>query len=469
MTVQVSSRAVLAELAGSFTGEVLTQSDPGYDDARTIWNADVTRRPALILRCRRTEDVVTAVRFARRHGFEVSVRGGGHNIAGTALCHGGVMIDLSLMRHVQVDAGRRRAVAEPGATWFDMDTATQRAGLATPGGVVSSTGVAGLTLGGGFGWLSRRFGWACDNLEAVELVTAAGLRVRADETENSELFWGIRGGGGNFGVVTSFRFRLHPVTHVYAGFLVYEMDRAAEVLRYCRDLMNTAPDALCFVISLGPPPQHDRLPLAMIGKRVLRVSFCHSGPIDEARTTIARFATRHRPRMAQYSTVSYGEVQKMLDRGARFGLAHYSKSHFLPDLPDEAIETMIHHVQRAISPMSRAVLHTCGGMPSRLPEDATAFGHRGARYNLQIDATWQPGDDRTGELAWARDFGVAMQPFGSGGVYVNFLSDHDDPAGVLAAYQGDRLLRLRRLKSRYDPDNFFRHNQNISPLPVDER
>ncbi|WP_433616675.1 FAD-binding oxidoreductase [Dactylosporangium sp. CA-139114] len=465
MTLEVPVHA-MADLTRSFTGEVLSASDPGYEAARTIWNADVMRRPALILRCRNAGDVVGALAFARRRGLEVSVRGGGHNIAGTALCDDGVMIDLSLMRGVDVDAARRRAVAAPGATWLDLDGATQLAGLATPGGVVSSTGVAGLTLGGGFGWLSRRFGWACDNLESVELVTADGERIRADEAENPDLFWGIRGGGGNFGVVTSFTYRLHPVSHVYAGFLVYDLARAAAVLRHCHEVMDTAPDTFCMVISIGPPPQQLAWPA---GTRVLRVGFCHSGPTEHARLAIEAFTSVHRPEAARYSTIRYGELQTMLDGGARFGLAHYSKSHFLPDLSDEAIETMVEHARRAVSARSRVVLHTCGGMPSRLPADATAFGHRDARYNLQIDATWQPGEDRAREVAWARAFGAAMRPFSNGGVYVNFLSERDDPAGVLAAYQGDRLMRLRRLKTAYDPENIFRHNQNIPPLTADER
>ncbi|GAB1690776.1 FAD-binding oxidoreductase [Krasilnikovia sp. M28-CT-15] len=459
-----SANAAAAALVENFRGPVLLPGDPTYEIAREIWNADINRHPGVIARCTQVADVVEAVRVAGQYGLEVSVRGGGHNIAGTALCDGGMMIDMSLLKHVRVDPIGRQATASPGLTWGELDSASQSVGLATPGGVVSTTGIAGLTLGGGFGWLSRRHGWSCDNLLSIEMVTATGEVIRADSDENGELFWGARGGGGNFGIVTSFVFQLHPVNGVYAGFLLYELERASEVLRHCRDLMHDAADEFCLVIGIGNAPPVAGLPADLRTARVLRIGFCHSGPIDDGRSAVDSITRAHQPVFAQFGPMAYRELQTMLDAGARFGLAHYSKSHFLAELSDEAIDTLVQHARQPQSPRSRVVLHTCGGAASRRSEDATAFGHRDALYNLQIDATWEPTEDGSADVAWAKEFGAAMQPFSNGGTYVNFLSDAADRTGVQAAYRGGKYRRLQELKTLLDPGNFFHHNQNVPPL-----
>lgn len=450
-------------LSERLDGTVLLPDHPRYESVREIWNAAITKRPGLIARCRGAADVAVAVRVAQEAGLEVSVRGGGHNAAGTALCEGGLMIDLTHLASLTVDTDRRVATAGTGLTWGQFDQGTQVYGLATPGGIVSTTGIAGLTLGGGFGWLSRRHGWTCDNVLSARLVTATGEHVVADERENPDLFWGVRGGGGNFGVVTSVTYRVHEVRGVYAGFLVYELTDAARVLRLCREVMRQASDRACLVIGIGPAPAVSTLPTALRGRRVLRVALCFDGSTEEGSAFAAPFRRHCGPRFEQLGPMSYTSLQTMLDAGGARGFGHYTKSHFLSDLDDDAVDTLVECARTATSPRSRVVLHSCGGRSSRPDHPDTAFGHRDAAFNLQVDATWEPGADPAPHVAWVRSVWTAMRQFSSGGVYVNFLGADDGPAGLRLAYDPARFRRLRALKSRFDPDNFFHNNQNIPP------
>ena len=450
-------------LRGGFRGELVLPDDPRYERVREIWNAAITRRPALIARCRDAGDVASAVRVARELGLDFSVRGGGHNIAGTSLTDGGVTVDMSLMDGVSISPQTGAARVQLGLTWGQLDRATHPAGLATPGGIVSGTGVAGLALGGGFGWLSRRYGWTCDNIRSAELVGHDGTLVRADEQTNSELFWALRGGGGNFGVVTALTLQLHPVRHVYAGYLVYPLTDAPAMLAFCQQVMAEADDAACLVMGIGPPPDSPDLPAGLSGARVFRVGLCHSGSADAGERLAQTFVSYRRPAFAKLAVMPYPQLQSMLDAGGVRGLGHYAKSHFLRPLDEAAIGTLVDQAVRAPAARCRVVLHTCGGQPSRPGHPDTAFGHRDAAYNLQIDATWALTQDPASHVEWARQMWSAMLPFTDGGVYVNFLGADADSADLVRAYGPRRLARLQAVKARYDPENFFRSNQNIRP------
>jgi len=446
-----------------FRGELVLPDDPGYERVREIWNAAITRRPALIARCRDAGDVAAAVRVAREVGLDFSVRGGGHNIAGTSLTDGGLTVDMSLMDRVEMDQDTGTARVQLGLTWGQLDRATHPAGLATPGGIVSGTGVAGLALGGGFGWLSRRYGWTCDNIRSAELVGYDGALLRADPQTDSELFWALRGGGGNFGVVTSLTLQLHPVRHVYAGYLVYPLADAPAMLAHCQQVMAEADDAACLVIGIGPPPDSPDLPAGLAGTRVFRIGLCHSGSAEAGERLARVLAGHRRPAFSKLSMMPYPVLQAMLDAGGVRGLGHYAKSHFLRPLDAAAIDTLLEQAGRAPAARCRVVLHTCGGQPSRPGHPDTAFGHREAAYNLQIDATWGLAEDPAGYIAWARQMWSAMLPFSDGGVYVNFLGPDADSRDLVRAYGLDRLHRLQAVKAAYDPENFFRSNQNIRP------
>lgn len=453
-----AAAAAAAELHHTFHGRVLRPGDPDFAEAREIWNAAITKQPALIAQCHDRADVAAAVRAARGSGLEIAVRAGGHNIAGTALTDGGMVVDVSPIKTYSLDAAAGTVTAGAGMTWGELDTATQTVGGATPGGIVSSTGLAGLALGGGFGWLSRRYGWTCDNIESARVVTCDGETAVASAEENPELFWALRGGGGNFGVVTDLTLSMHPVRQVFGGSLVFALTDATGVLGRCDEIMAAAPDSQCLVIGIGPPPAA----AAAAGSRVLRVSVCDSGSERSGRELTAALTARHRPLFDLTRVLDYRELQTMLDAGGVRGLGHYAKSLFLDGLGPAAVDVLLGHAERA-SPRSRIVLHSCGGRPSRPGHPDTAFGHRDARYNLQIDSTWEIGADPEPHIRWARTLYEAMTPFGSGGVYVNFLGADADPAGIRAAYGEGRLRRLSQAKARYDPDNTFHVNQNIRP------
>ncbi|HET9488573.1 MAG TPA: FAD-binding oxidoreductase [Methylomirabilota bacterium] len=456
----VLREAAVAELKGRLRGRLLRAGDDGYDAARKIWNGMIDKRPALIARCAGAGDVITCVNFARDHDVVLAVRGGGHNVAGNAACDAGLMIDLSGMKSVHVNPGRRTARAEAGVTWGEFDHETQVFGLATTGGQVSTTGVAGLTLGGGWGWLARKYGLASDNLMSVDIVTADGQLRTASDSENADLFWGVRGGGGNFGVVTSFEYRLHPVGPVVGGFVFYPFAIAREVLQRYRELTHTAPDELAVDAALLTLPD---------GAKVAGIAACYCGPVAEGECLLAPLKKLGTPVVDQLGPTSYTAVQTMLDASYPSGMQHYWKSSFLHDVGDNAIDTMIAHCTALASPLCHALLeYQLGGAVGRIDRDTTAFAARDAQHAfVALGLCTDPAEAKRC-TQWARDFWEAMQPFSTGGVYVNYLGREGDEGAerVRAAYGADKYQRLLALKEKYDPTNLFRLNQNIKPTVV---
>ena len=452
MTSNTLPDAATTTFSARLTGTVIRRGDAGYDDARKVWNGMVDRSPALIARCSSTADVVAAVNFAREHGLLVAVRGGGHNAGGLGLCDDGLVIDLSAMRGVSVDTARRLARVQGGARWREFDAATHAHGLATTGGLISTTGVGGLTLGGGLGWLMRSYGLAADNVVGVEIVTADGQVRRADATENPDLFWGVRGGGGNFGVVTSFEFKLHPVSTVYGGMLVYPAARAPEVLRHYRDLAASAADELTVFAALMTSP--DGIP-------IVAVLSCYNGRAAKGEAAIRPLRDLG-PVADQVTEMPYPAIQSMLDDGFPPGLQVYWRSDFLSGLPDEAIDTLCDRFAAVTSPLSALLIEQFGGAVSRIPADETPFAHRGALFNFAVIARWTDPSTASTHIDWARRSSEAAQPFASGGVYVNYLGAEGTDR-IRAAYGSAKYERLVAVKRKYDPTNLFRVNQNIRP------
>ena len=457
----VLREAALKEFKASLRGALIVPEDDGYDDARTVWNGMIDKRPGLIVGCAGVADVISAVRFAREHELLVSVRGGGHNVAGSALCDGGMVIDLSRMRGVHVDPVQRTARAEPGVTLADLDHETQAFGFAVPAGIVSTTGIAGLTLGGGFGWLTRKHGLTCDNLLSADVVTADGQMVTASQEENADLFWGIRGGGGNFGIVTSFEYRMQAVgPTVLAGLVVHPMAKAPELLRFFRDFVADAPDELTAIPVLRLAPPAPFLPEHVHGKPIAAVFVCYSGPVEEGERVLRPLREFGPPLAEVIAPKPFTAHQAMLDPMQPPGRSYYWKSDDLPGLSDGAIDTVAANSEAITSPHTIVALFQLGGATSRVAEDATAYSHRSAEYALNCNASWVDGEPER-HILWARDFSSAMQPFSSG-VYVNFLGDEGEER-ARAAYGGEKYDRLVALKNRYDHTNFFRVNQNIKP------
>jgi hypothetical protein len=452
-TNTVLDGAIVQGFRASLRGNLLCPTDEGYEDARTIWNGMIDRRPALIVRCAGATDVITAVNFARDHSLLVSVRGGGHNVAGLAVCHGGLMIDLSRMKGIRVDPARRTARAEPGITWAEFDRETQAFGLATTGGFMSTTGIAGLTLGGGLGYLMRRFGLACDNLLSVDIVTADGQLRRASTTEHPDLFWGLRGGGGNFGIVTSFEYRLHPVgPTVLGGLLIHPIAAAKEALQFYREFTPTAPEELTIYTGFATSPE---------GHPVVASIVCYSGPLEQGEAVIGPLRKFGTPVADMVGPMSYMALQDLSREMFPPGRLNYWKSSFVYDLSDQAIETMIGQFAGVPSPFSQAALEQLGGAVSRIGKDETAFSERSAPYSLIIVSAWTDPAENDKNIRWTREFWEAMRPYESEAVYVNYL-DSDEQDRVRAVY-GETYERLVALKNTYDPTNLFRHNQNIKP------
>jgi FAD/FMN-containing dehydrogenase len=440
-------------LRTALRGELLTPDHAGYDGARRVWNGMVDRRPAAIAHCAETADVVAAVGFARAQGLPVAVRGGGHSAAGHAVADGALVVDLSPMNDVQVDPSARLARAGGGATWGWFDAATQAHGLATTGGAISTTGIGGLTLGGGLGYLMRSYGLACDNLAAAEVVTADGRVVEAGEGGDAEFLWGLRGGGGNFGVVTRFDFRLHRVGPVLGGMLVHPAERAPEVLRFYRDVTQRAPDALSLFVALLTSPE---------GMPIVALIPVYNGPIEDGERVLAPIRAFGPPLADQVAVMPYTAVQSMLDAGFPSGLPVYWRSHFLNGIGDDALDTIVAAFGRIGSPLSAVLIEHLGGAVGRVDRDSSAFDHRDAEYNLAIISRWPDPAMADGCIAWTRDLWDAMQPHARG-VYVNYLGVGDTPDRVRAAYGDAKYQRLAALKARYDPANVFRFNQNIPP------
>jgi FAD/FMN-containing dehydrogenase len=454
-SVELGERAV-QRFAKSLSGRLLLRGDDGYDDARTIWNRTIDRRPALIARCAGADDVVSAIRFAREHDLLVSVRGGGHNVTGHAVCEGGLMIDLSPMKEARVDPARRRLTAGPGLTWGELDGATQRHGLATTGGIISSTGVSGLTLGGGHGWLMRKHGLACDNLAAADLVTADGVRLTASADENPELFWGLRGGGGNFGIVTAFEFRLHPLGTILAGLLLHPLSRARDVLERYRDFAPRAPDELTVGILITT---------WFDGTPVIAIALCYSGAVEAGERVVQPLRRLGSPMLDTVRPMTYGELQTTFDATNPPG-AWYYKTGYLDGEhfgSDRFIDTVLDHCDfPAPSPLSRIFIEHLGGAMGRVPATDTAFVHRSAPFDLIVIAGGYRPEEAEGNIQWARGTSDAMRPFMSGAAYVNYLGPDATREAVQSAY-GPAYERLVALKDRYDPTNVFRLNQNIRP------
>jgi FAD/FMN-containing dehydrogenase len=449
-------------LRTSFRGALLHPGEEGYEEARRVWNGAIDRHPALIARCAGADDVVEAMRFARERELPVTVRGGGHAVAGHAVCDGGLMIDLSLMKAVEVDPEARTARAAGGLLWRELDAATQQHGLATTGGIISHTGIGGLTLGGGFGHLMRRHGLTVDNLLAVELVTADGERLRVDAASEPELFWGLRGGGGNFGVATAFEYRLHPVGPlVLGGPMFWGLDDAPAVLRVLRELAPAAPDELGISISIMPAPPMPFLAPEQFGKPVIGLVLAWMGDFAAGERAIAPLREVGRPLADVVRPVPYLALQSMLDGGAPHGRHYYWKAHRLPALSDATIDVFCERASAFTSPFAQINGWAVGGAVSRVDPDATAVGERETGFELSFAVGWPPSDpDGERHRAWSRAGSEALRGE-SAGIYANFISD-EGSAGVEAAY-GARLARLTAVKDRYDPDNVFRHNGNIPP------
>jgi len=448
-----SSPTALATLQQAFAGTLLTPDHPDYDGSRAVWNGMIDRRPALIAQCATVADVQAALAFARTEGLTVAVRGGGHSAAGLSASEGGVVIDLAPMHAVEVDPVARTARAGGGTTWGQFDAATHAHGLASTGGAISTTGIGGLTLGGGIGWLMRKFGLACDNLLAAEVVTAAGEVVTASDNEHTDLFWALRGGGGNFGIVTSFTFRLRPLTEVTGGPLVHPADRATDLLRFYRDSTGTASDELTQFAVLTTSPE---------GAPVAMLILAHAGEADAAARELAPIRAFGPPLADAVARIPYIAQQTMLDEGFPAGLQVYWKAHFLAGLDDDAIETLVEHFNRITSPLSALVLEHLGGAVARVGEGETAFSYRAAAYNLAVIGRWTDPAEADRHIAWARDAFEAMTPY-SQGVYVNYLGIGDTPDRVTSAYGASTYERLAGIKATYDPDNVFSATQNIAP------
>ncbi|MGH2641689.1 MAG: FAD-binding oxidoreductase [Actinomycetota bacterium] len=456
--------ASVEALRTRFRGALLRPGEEGFDEARRVWNGAIDRRPALIARCAGADDVVEAVRFARERNMLVSVRGGGHAVAGHAVCDDGVMIDLSLMKAVHVNAETRIARAAGGVLWGELDRATQGFGLATTGGVISHTGIAGLTLGGGLGHLMRKHGLTVDSLVSVDVVTAEGRRIRSDDRTEPDLFWGVRGGGGNFGIATSFEYRLHPTgPMVFGGPVVWPLENAQTVLRFLDRFAAEAPDELGITLTTRLAPPMPMLPPDRYGTPVVILLLVWSGDPARGREVVEPLLNVGTPIAEAVRPVPYLMIQSMLDGGAPHGMHYYWKSHRLPEMSDDVIDVLVQRLDAITSPFSQISGWAVGGAVTRADPDATAVGSRERKVGFEINVTaaW-PARDPEGErhTAWVREGWDLLSEHASG-VYANFLSD-EGASGVEVAY-GDRLTRLRSLKDRYDPTNFFSLNANIEP------
>jgi FAD/FMN-containing dehydrogenase len=445
----------VADLASRFSGQLLTSRDAGYDDARRVHNGLIDRRPFLIARCRNTADVVDAVNFAREHSLEVAVRGGGHNVAGRSAIDDGLMIDLSLMKGIHVDPQARTARAQGGATWGEYNRETQLHGLASTGGVISTTGIAGLTLGGGWGYLHGKHGLAIDNLRSVQLVLADGRIVTASADDNADLFWAIRGGGGNFGIATSLEYNIHPVgPTIIGGMVVHPFAKARDALRFYRDVTTSAADELMAWAALVHGPD---------GSMVAAIIVCHCGPLSSDDAAVREIKAFGPPVLDAVGPMPYAAMNQLFDAAFPKGALNYWKASFLSSLSDEVIDTTIDWYARVPSPMSGIVFEPWQGAATRVGVSDTAFPHRAAGYNLVLVSEWTNPAETDRNIAWVREAYAAMQPFFVSRRYVNYMED--DGAGDPAAEAyGPNYARLRQMKTKFDPANFFHMNQNIRPV-----
>jgi FAD/FMN-containing dehydrogenase len=444
--------SILAAFRSRLVGEVLAPDDDDYEHARKTWNGMIDKRPGLIARCTGVADVMAAVQFAREHDLLVAVRGGGHSLPGFSVCDGGLVIDLSRQKGIRVDPARRTAIAQPGLTWGEFDRETQVFGLACTGGVISTTGIAGLTLGGGIGWLMRMYGLSCDHLLSVDLVTADGRFVTASAAENPDLFWGVRGGGGNFGIVTAFEYKLRPVGAVLAGMVIHPLAKAREVLRFYREFTQGAPDELTtYALMLTSPD----------GVPVVTLACCYCGALSAGEQVVQPLRQFGPPLAEDIRPMPYTELQSLFNAAYPPGLQSYYKSHNLTTITDDLIDTMVDAFATVPSPLTALGFEQFGGAVSRTFPQETAFRHRDAAYDIAILGEWADPAAATPNVQWVREVWSATEPYATGGVYVNFLPEEGE-AQVKAAY-GSHYDKLVTLKRKYDPTNFFRLNQNIKP------
>ena len=457
------AKEAIERLEKNLHGGLIRAQDKAYDDARRVWNGLIDKRPTLIAHCVDERDVIHAINFARDHHVLVAVRGGGHNVAGFGTCDDGMVIDLSGMKGVTVDPDARTARAQGGVTWGDFDKATQAHALATTGGFVTTTGIAGLTLGGGIGWLMRKHGLTVDNLLAVELVTADGRRVTANARENADLFWGVRGGGGNFGVVTDFTYRLHPVgPNVYAGAVFHPVAKARDLLRFYREWVRTQPDELTTLVAFLTAPPASFFPPHLQGASMVAVVLCYEGPAEQGEAVIKPLRDFAPPAVDLVGPMPYIALQGMFDEAVPKGILSYWKTEYLGALDDRAIDTLVEQAGRMGAPFSAVHIHHVEGAVSRVSEGATAFAHRDAPFILNIVGAWMNAAETDRHIAWAQEFSRAVQPYSTGSPYINFLGDEGEER-VKAAYGAGKYARLVELKNKYDPKNLFRLNQNIRP------
>jgi FAD/FMN-containing dehydrogenase len=453
---------IVEELRSKVKGRIVLPADPDYDEVRKIWNAMIDRRPAVIVQCSDADDVPPAIAFARENGLEISIRGAGHNIAGNALCDNGLMIDFSNMKNVHVDAAKRRAYVEPGATLSDFDAAVQKHGLATPVGINSTTGISGLTLDGGFGWLTGKYGMTIDNLISAEVITADGKKLRARENENADLFWALRGGGGNFGVVTLYEFKLHPVgPEVLAGLLVFPFEQARQVLTQYREFMKSAPEDLSVWVVLRQAPPLPFLPKDVHGKEVVILPVFYAGNVTQGKELVEPLRRFGNPHGEYIGAQSYTDWQKAFDPLLTPGARNYWKSHNLKVLSDGVLDVVIDFAGRMPSPQCEIFIGLLAGAANRVPPDAMAYAHRDAKFVLNVHARWDQAADDKRCISWAREFFKSSVPYASGSVYVNFMTA-DEGDRISSAY-GSNYRRLVQIKRRYDPENIFHLNQNIKP------
>ena len=458
MTIE---QAAIEELAAGFRGELLRPGDEGYDAARRVWNGMIDRRPAAIARCTGVADVVSAVTFARTNDLLIAVRGGGHSVAGNGVCDNGVVIDLSPMRGIRVDASACTARTQPGVTWALFDRETNVFGLATTGGLVSTTGIAGLTLGGGLGWLARKHGITADNLLSADVVTASGDVLSASERENEELFWGLRGGGGNFGVVTSFEYRLHEINQVLAGAVFHPGDDLESVLRFFRDFVTDAPDELTVIAVVMTAPPFPFLPEHAHGKLAVALAVCYACNLQKGESVLRPLREFGQPLADVVGPMPYPALQSMFDGAYPSGLHNYWRSNYLNELSDDAITVIAEQARHMPPPTANFYFEHLGGAIAR-GGTASAFGHRDARFDFSILTSWADPKQTDEHIAWTRGFWEAMQPHAAHSVYVNNLGAEGEDR-VRAAYAPPIYARLVQLKDEYDPDNLFRLNQNVRP------
>jgi FAD/FMN-containing dehydrogenase len=450
---------------GDFAGEVLVSGDTGYDDARAVFNGMIDRHPALIARCTSTDDVAAAVKLAREQSLPLSVYGGGHGVSGAAVCDDGVVVDMRPMKGLDVDPAAQTVRAEAGLTWGELDAATQEHGLAVTGGRVSDTGIAGLALGSGSGWLERALGFTCDNLVAAEVVTADGRAVTASSDENPDLFWALRGGGGNFGVVTAFHLQLHPIGPiVFGGMLMYPAAAAGELVPFFRDFMERAPDGVGAALAFITAPPEEFVPEPARGQPVVGVVGCYAGPIEEGEEAFRPLREFGPPALDAFGPLPYVAMQQLLDAPNPKGMRNYWTADFYDELPEKAVDILVEKCTQPVSPLTQIILVPGGGAIARVPEDETAFGQRTAAWTIHYLSMWVDPADDDRNIEYTRDVAAALKPWSTGRVYLNFIGDEGIDR-IKQAFGPEKFARLQAVKTEWDPGNLFRHNQNIPPLP----